>query len=154
MRCLSFASLVQTRPIPQGGTATRNEQRGASIGVDGACTLVRYTFGDWSGASAGARDWTAVRLDAEGVLRWKWQVVLHGPDHNTEPPGLTALHVPKTFIRFFRKCQLDKPYFWRKGPTNLRMCAAQAMPTGCTDPARVDNNTYTRLHPNTYHLSS
>ena len=140
MRCLSLASLVQTRPIPQGGTAARDELRGASIGVDGACTLVGYTFGDWSGASAGARDWTAVRLDAEGVLQGKWQVVLHGPDHNTKPPGLTALYAPTTYIPSPQNCQLDMPYSCRKSPTEPWNARRSGHRSGRKAPVRAANN--------------
>ena len=36
--------------------------------------LVGDTFGNWSGVNEGARDFAAVKLDANGSELWRWQV--------------------------------------------------------------------------------
>lgn len=42
---------------------------------NGSFVLAGYTTGVWSGeASAGGEDFAAVKLDADGVEVWRWQV--------------------------------------------------------------------------------
>lgn len=71
MRYPSSASLVKTSLVPQGGTSARDELRGVSMGVNGTCTLVGYTLGNWSAApKTGQRlDWMS-KVFFSGSGRW------------------------------------------------------------------------------------
>lgn len=41
---------------------------------DGSVYLAGYTRGDWSATNAGYMDFAAVKLHADGVEEWRWQV--------------------------------------------------------------------------------
>lgn len=46
----------------------------ATMGLDGSVVLAGYTGGDWASPNAGGNDFAAVKLDADGMLLWQWQV--------------------------------------------------------------------------------
>lgn len=42
---------------------------------DGSCVLAGYTSGEWGGQhNLGGNDFAAVKLDANGIVLWRWQV--------------------------------------------------------------------------------
>ena len=63
----------------QNGTDEREEIRAAAVGEDGSVVLAGYSYGNWSGASAGDTrnaDFVAVKLDVDGKELWRWQVLI------------------------------------------------------------------------------
>lgn len=53
---------------------------------DGSVILVGNTFGDWSRTNADGRDCVVIKLDADGIMQWTWQVKLFHPSS----PGINA----------------------------------------------------------------
>lgn len=66
------SSLVQF--VAQGGTNGSDRLRAAVTGPDGSFILAGYTSGNWDGTNSGDEDFAALKLDADGTVRWKWQV--------------------------------------------------------------------------------
>lgn len=48
--------------------------RAVAIGKDGDVFVAGDTNGNWSGVSAGDRDFALCKLDANGTEIWRWQV--------------------------------------------------------------------------------
>lgn len=64
----------------QDGSDYNDEFFAAAIGNDGSVVMAGYTEGNWSTTNAGdlgTRDFAAAKIDADGVLIWKWQVIPH-----------------------------------------------------------------------------
>lgn len=58
----------------QGGTEKQDLILNAVMVDNGSVVLAGLTTGNWSGENAGVVDFAAVKLDAEGVEVWRWQV--------------------------------------------------------------------------------
>lgn len=61
----------------QAGTDGNDWIWGVDITDDGAVILAGDTAGDWAGTNAGEDDFAAVKLSADGVEEWRWQVRCH-----------------------------------------------------------------------------
>lgn len=48
---------------------------GAAALDAGGVVLAGYSKGNWSGTSKGSNDFTAVELDLNGTVLWRWQVI-------------------------------------------------------------------------------
>lgn len=51
---------------------------GAAAGEDGSVFLAGYTSGDWTETNLGAYDYAAVKLDSNGEVVWRMQVIAYG----------------------------------------------------------------------------
>ena len=61
--------------VRQNGTSGIDTFYGAADGQDGSIVLAGVTEGSWQGAHlGGTNDFAAVKLDADGVEVWRWQV--------------------------------------------------------------------------------
>lgn len=58
----------------QDGTAEDDIIKGVAAGEDGSTILAGYTKGAWAGSNDGSYDVAAVKLDANGIEVWRWQV--------------------------------------------------------------------------------
>lgn len=59
----------------QNGTDDDDFLTAATMAADGSSVFFGgYTTGDWYGTNAGAEDFAALQLDADGTVLWKWQV--------------------------------------------------------------------------------
>ncbi|CAN0472667.1 unnamed protein product, partial [Laminaria digitata] len=58
----------------QDGTTEDDKVYDVEDALNNTFVLVGNSFGDWDGASAGSADMTAIKLDIDGNLLWKWQV--------------------------------------------------------------------------------
>ncbi|CAM9723705.1 unnamed protein product, partial [Ascophyllum nodosum] len=60
----------------QEGTP-QEDQFNAAVALEGGSTiLIGYTYGSWYGENAGdesTSDFAAVKLDADGIVEWRWQ---------------------------------------------------------------------------------
>ncbi|CAM9911095.1 unnamed protein product, partial [Sphacelaria rigidula] len=59
--------------VVQGGSQSSDRLHAAAMGLDGSVILAGQTSGDWNGSNAGVTDFAALKLDADGVLQWRWQ---------------------------------------------------------------------------------
>lgn len=61
--------------VEQDGTSSTDRPDAiAAVGTDGSIVLAGWTSGDWDAANEGDGDFAAVKLDADGVQLWTWQV--------------------------------------------------------------------------------
>lgn len=60
----------------QGGTIKDEEIYAVDIADDGTVVLAGDCRGDWAATSAGGDDFVAMKLSADGVEQWRWQVRL------------------------------------------------------------------------------
>lgn len=44
-------------------------------GADGSVVLAGYTLGNWNATNEGDMDYAVVKLDSEGHVLWRWQVM-------------------------------------------------------------------------------
>ena len=58
----------------QDGTDEFDSVSAAVVGHDDSIVLAGYSSGSWSGIAPGGADFTAVKLDADGIELWRWQV--------------------------------------------------------------------------------
>ena len=58
----------------QNGTAKDDVIRDVAIGNEGAVFLAGDTNGNWSGVTAGDRDFAVCKLTPNGTEIWRWQV--------------------------------------------------------------------------------
>lgn len=63
-------------PCLQGGTIKDEEIYAVDIADDGTVVLAGDTRGDWAATNAGGDDFAAMKLSADGVEQWRWQVRL------------------------------------------------------------------------------
>lgn len=50
---------------------------GVAAGADGSVLLAGVTFGNWNGTLEGTSDYAAMKLDSNGDVRWRVQVMVH-----------------------------------------------------------------------------
>lgn len=74
---------VRSNSIPeQEGTTENDSISAAAAGDDGSVVLVGSTFGNWSATNKGDADYAAVKLDSDGDVMWRLQVI----EHTSLPP--------------------------------------------------------------------
>ena len=61
--------------LPQDGTSEDDVIKGVPPGGDGSVILAGHTKGAWNGPNDGSNDFAAVKLDANGTVVWRWQVL-------------------------------------------------------------------------------
>lgn len=59
----------------QDGTAGVDNATGIALAEDGSAVLSGSTTGDWNATNLGQTDFAALKLDVDGTLLWKWQVI-------------------------------------------------------------------------------
>lgn len=98
-RCSTCCCCPISRPsLPlrftcQGGILRGDVVLSAAIGPNGSSLLAGYTNTNSSVVSSTSRDWMAVKLDAAGTARWRWQVHhMLFLDTNTASPRVSSNH--------------------------------------------------------------
>ena len=72
--------------VLQNGTSTGDLIYAAVATENGSAVLTGYTSGLWNGTTNGSKDFTAVKLDSNGTVQWRWQV---GEERNSQRPILS-----------------------------------------------------------------
>lgn len=65
--------------IYQEGLTVSDRVRGAAALNAGGVVLAGYSKGNWSGTNKGSKGFTAVELDLNGTVLWRWQVIQKPP---------------------------------------------------------------------------
>lgn len=71
--------LVSVLWIYQEGSTVWDRVHGAAALSAGGVILAGYSKGNWSGMNKGLEDFTAVELDLNGTVLWRWQVIQKPP---------------------------------------------------------------------------
>lgn len=78
--CLLFAAallgsfLAFATSQEAAGTQSFNTIFGAAMGDDGSVVLAGATNGSWNNSNDDSEDFAAIKLAADGTVRWRWQV--------------------------------------------------------------------------------
>jgi len=65
--------------ISQEGTSEDDRVYGGITLNRGSVVLAGYSEGNWYGTNNGGWDFTALELDPDGTVLWRWQVILVHP---------------------------------------------------------------------------
>ena len=60
--------------VRQDGTSGNDYINAAVVTGGGSTVLAGDTEGSWGSTNTGSVDFAAVKLDADGIVEWKWQV--------------------------------------------------------------------------------
>lgn len=101
----------------QDGTAEDDKVFAATMGSDGSIVLAGETNGNWDGTSNGKMDFAAIKLDADGLEIWRWQVKQCIPV-NTVP--IAVANTSQGLIRRYnRSCNRTSVGAWELRSRNL-----------------------------------
>ena len=76
--------------ISQEGTSEDDKVYGGIAQNGGSVVLAGFSGGNWYGTNSGLRDFTALELDPDGTVLWRWQVILLTPCPYIRLVGLLA----------------------------------------------------------------